>query len=178
MAALATLTHFATDGTTRDIPIASEFQQARSRHAATPVLASSPMRTWCSQGRLAAVLVIAAVGCGSSDQTGDGGVDAPSLCGDAAPCSAAQVCVSLQNCGTPQCLPVPDAGGCPAGSSATASCPGTGQPGCVGGCPATFTCEARPATCSSTVDCTCAASLCAPGTCIATMGNKVACQGF
>ena len=114
----------------------------------------------------------------SGGQTADGGTDVPSLCGDAAACTSAQVCVSQQSCGTPDCQPVPDAGTCPAGTSATPTCPGTGKPGCVAGCPATFSCEARPAACATAVDCTCAASLCSPGTCIATMENKVACEGL
>ena len=53
------------------------------------------------------------------------------------------------------------------------------ETGRVAGCPATFSCEARPAACVNVVDCTCAASLCSPrerG--IATMENKVACEGL
>lgn len=124
------------------------------------------------------MLIVAAivVGCGSSGNTAD--AEPPSACGDAAPCATNQVCVSQQNCGTLVCTPAPDGGVCPAGTSATPACPGTGRPGCYEGCPATFACEARPAACKTAVDCTCAASLCTPGTCIATMGSKVACEGI
>jgi hypothetical protein len=164
--------------------MAPEFRQARSRQVTGGVLASLAMGTWCSKGALAALLLAYAGGCGSGSQTsdaggdGDAGSDAPVSCGDAAPCTSAQVCVSQQSCGTSDCRPVPDAGTCPAGSSATASCPGTGRPGCLAGCPATFSCKSRPAACATAVDCTCAASLCMPGTCIATMENRVACEGL
>jgi hypothetical protein len=126
------------------------------------------------------MLIVAAIvaGCGA---TGGAVIDAgpPSPCGDAAPCATNQVCVSQQSCGNLVCTPPPDGGVCPAGTSATPACPGTGQPGCYEGCPATFACEARPAACTAAIDCTCAASLCSPGTCIATMGsNKVACEGI
>ena len=162
--------------------MAPEFRQARSRQVTDGVLASRAMGTWCSKGALAALLLAYAGGCGSGSQTsdagGDAGGDAAVSCGDAAPCTSAQVCVSQQSCGTPACMPVPDAGTCPAGSSATASCPGTGRPGCLAGCPATFSCKSRPAACATAVDCTCAASLCTPGTCIATMGNEIACEAL
>jgi hypothetical protein len=85
-----------------------------------------------------------------------------------------QLCVGHQNCGAMTCTPVPDGGSCPAGTSATPNCPDGGAPGCLGGCSTAFACEARPAGCA-TVTCACAAALCAPDTCLATMGNRVAC---
>jgi len=133
------------------------------------------MRTFSWNGALAALAILAAVGCSSGGQASDAAADGASACGDGGPCSSAQLCVSQQNCGTPACSPVPDGGVCPAGSSATPSCPGTGQAGCLGGCPVSFACQARPAACAATVDCTCAASLCAPGTCLGTTGSQVAC---
>jgi hypothetical protein len=39
----------------------------------------------------------------------------------------------------------------------------------------TYACQARPAGCGTTLDCSCAAALCAPGSCLDTMGSRVAC---
>lgn len=125
-----------------------------------------------------ALLAVAAVGCGSgggtSDAGTDGAADAPQMCGTVV-CAADQLCVSQQSCGTQQCNPLPASGMCPTGTTATASCPGTGQAGCIEGCSVTMSCLARPAGCAAAVDCTCAASLCAGSSCLATMGNRVAC---
>ena len=138
------------------------------------------MRTGPATGALLALLaVVAAVaGCssggGGSDGGADGAPDAPALCGDVV-CGANELCVSQQSCGTQQCTPVPASGSCPAGSTATASCPATGQPGCIEPCTPTFSCQTRPVDCAAGVNCICAAPLCAGSTCIATMGNRVAC---
>jgi len=130
---------------------------------------------------LLTLVVALTAGCGSSGKPsdagagGDAGSDAaPSACGDAGACATGQLCVSHQSCATMTCTPPPDGGACPAGTSATASCPATGQPGCLGGCPTTAGCQTRPAACA-TLSCSCAASLCAPDTCLATSGDHVAC---
>jgi hypothetical protein len=127
------------------------------------------------RGALLTLLLVA--GCKSSD-TADAGVSDASYdsgaCGDAAACSNGQLCVSQQNCGTSTCTPVPASGTCPAGSSQTPSCPDGGPPGCIAGCPVTYACKPRPAGCA-TLSCACAASLCSPDTCIATMNDRVAC---
>ena len=84
---------------------------------------------------LLALLVVA--GCGSSgspSDAGDAAIEVPELCGDAAACSTDQLCVSEQNCTAMVCTPVADGGSCPAGTSATPSCPDGGPPGCLGGC--------------------------------------------
>jgi len=126
---------------------------------------------------LAAIVALAA--CGSSGQSSDGGpgdapAEVPPLCGSAA-CSGDQLCVIQQNCTGLACTPPPATGGCPTGSTATSTCPDTGQPGCMENCPpATFSCQARPAECA-TLSCSCATALCAPAECIETMGNRVAC---
>ncbi|HXU06110.1 MAG TPA: hypothetical protein VN903_34385 [Polyangia bacterium] len=124
---------------------------------------------------IAAGVGVVAIGCGSGGGSQATDAATPAPCGDAAACAVTEVCVSVQGCGTSTCTPVPDGGTCPTGSTATATCPETGQPGCIGGCPVTYSCEARPAGCAAAVDCTCAAPLCSPGTCIATMGSRVAC---
>jgi hypothetical protein len=123
---------------------------------------------------LAALLVVfSPAGCKSSDGGGDAA--APLTCGDAT-CAVDQLCVGKQTCPDPTCTPLADGGVCPPGTSATPSCPDGGPPGCFQGCPAAqFSCVARPAGCA-TVDCSCAAALCAPGTCLETMGNRVACD--
>ena len=78
------------------------------------------MRMPSSKGALAALLLAAAVGCSSGGAvTSDAGTDAPSACGDAAPCTSGQVCVGEQSCGTAVCSPVPDGGAAaPAGGDA------------------------------------------------------------
>src|SRR5262245_25169448 len=126
-----------------------------------------------SIGRALLLVMLAAAGCGSSGAPSDAGDAAPEPCGEAAPCLSDQLCVSHQDCTAPTCTPA-DGGVCPAGTSATASCPGSGQPGCLGGCIVSFACEARPAGCA-TLSCACAAALCAPDTCLTTMGIRVAC---
>jgi len=129
------------------------------------------------QLRLALLAVgVALAGCSSGGETNsDAAVPGP--CGDAAPCTMQQLCVSVQLCGaTPTCMPVPDAGECPAGSSATPSCPDTGMPGCLAGCSVAYSCQARPAGCAASVDCTCAAPLCSPGTCLIAVAGRVACE--
>jgi hypothetical protein len=157
---------------TRDYRRATEFARVG--------VSIAHMRTGLARGALLALLAVAGApaGCssggGSSDGGTDGGPDAPPLCGDVV-CAASQLCVSQQSCGTQQCSPVPASGTCPPGSTATGSCPATGQPGCLEACAATFSCQARPAACAAMVDCTCAAPLCAGSTCIATMGSRVAC---
>jgi hypothetical protein len=121
--------------------------------------------------------MLVAPGCGSSGSTSDAGdaaIDVPGLCGDAAACSNDELCVSEQNCATMVCTPVVDGGSCPAGTSATPSCPDGGPPGCLGGCAVSYACAARPAGCA-TLSCACAAALCGSGTCLATMGARVAC---
>jgi hypothetical protein len=118
----------------------------------------------------ALLALLAVAGCKSSDSSDAG----PTMCGDAV-CPVGDLCVSKQNCGSLMCNPVPDAGVCPPGSTATSSCPDAGPPGCIAGCPeAQFSCEAKPGGCDP-VSCACAASLCGSGTCIATMGTRVAC---
>src|SRR5262245_13503098 len=133
------------------------------------------MRGRSSTGALLLAL-LAWVGCKSSESPGmDAG---PTTCGDAV-CPADELCVGHQeNCGAMLiCTPLPDGGLCPGGSSFTPSCPDGGPPGCFAGCPeAQFACEARPAACGATVDCTCAASICAPGTCVGAMNARVACR--
>jgi hypothetical protein len=125
-----------------------------------------------------ALLAIAIGGCKSGDgaNTGDAAAsDGPLTCGDAT-CTAGQLCVGKQNCGALTCNPLPDGGVCPPGSTATSSCPDGGPPGCFAGCPAAqFSCAARPGGCAE-LSCACTATLCAPGTCIATMGERVACE--
>ena len=127
--------------------------------------------------RLALIAVgVALAGCSSG---GDSKTDAavPSPCGDAAACATQQLCVSVQLCaGTPACTPVPDAGICPAGSSATSSCADTGMPGCLAGCSVSYSCQVRPTGCATSVDCTCAAPLCSPGTCLGAMAGRVSCE--
>ncbi|HMF42332.1 MAG TPA: hypothetical protein VKQ32_16785 [Polyangia bacterium] len=127
-----------------------------------------------SPALLALILV---AGCKSSE-TADAGVSDAAydsgLCGDAAACATGQLCVSHQNCTNLVCSPVPASGTCPSGTSETQSCPDGGPPGCIAGCAATFGCQPRPAGCA-TVDCSCATALCAPDSCIATMGDRVAC---
>ena len=62
------------------------------------------MRTRSWKGALLALLVVAAVGCSSSrwsDRRRRHCVPTP--CGDAAACPSAQLCVSEQSCGTPDC---------------------------------------------------------------------------
>jgi hypothetical protein len=129
---------------------------------------------------LLVLLAVAAAGagCGSSGGASDGGndaaADAPEMCGTVV-CADDQLCVSQQSCGTQQCTPPPASGQCPAGTTSTPACPATGQPGCLEGCTGTVSCASRPAGCGATVDCTCAASLCAGGSCLSAMGNRVAC---
>jgi hypothetical protein len=120
----------------------------------------------------ALLALIAVTACKSSEGGGDASA---TTCGDAV-CPAGVLCVSVQqNCGALTCDPVPD-GGCPAGTSATPSCPDGGPPGCIQGCPeAQFSCEDKPAGCDP-LACSCAAALCAPGTCLTTMGARVACR--
>ena len=138
------------------------------------------MRSRPARRALLALLAVAGAlaGCssggGSSDGSTDGAPDAPALCGDVV-CGANELCVSQQGCGTQQCTPVPASGMCPAGATATASCPATGQPGCLEACASTFSCQTRPVDCAAGVNCTCAAPLCAGTTCIATTGSRVAC---
>jgi len=120
----------------------------------------------------ALLALIAVAGCKSSEANGDASA---TTCGDAV-CPAGILCVSQQeNCGQTSCNPVPD-GGCPAGTSATASCPDGGPPGCIAGCPeGQFACVNKPAGCDP-LDCSCAASLCAPGICLKAIGARIACQ--
>jgi hypothetical protein len=121
--------------------------------------------------------LILVAGCKSSETSDAAVSDAASEtgpCGDAAPCTVSQLCVGRQNCGTLTCTPLPAGGSCPAGSSQTPSCPDGGPPGCIAGCPATYSCKPRPSGCA-TLDCSCAASLCSPDVCIATMNDRVAC---
>jgi len=128
------------------------------------------MRTWSLPYALLALMAVA--GCKSSEASSDASA---TTCGDAV-CPAGILCVSQQkNCGQTTCSPVPD-GGCPAGSTMTPSCPDAGPPGCIAGCPeAQFACADKPAGCDP-LACTCAASLCAPGTCLNAFGARVACQ--
>jgi hypothetical protein len=129
------------------------------------------------RGALLTLFLVSVAGCKSSE-TADAAVSDAAYdsgaCGDAAACSNGELCVSQQNCGTLTCTPIPASGTCPAGSSQTPSCPDAGPPGCIAGCPVTYACKARPAGCA-TLSCACAASLCSPDTCIATMNDRVAC---
>jgi hypothetical protein len=120
----------------------------------------------------ALLALVAVTACKSSESNGDASATA---CGDAV-CPAGVLCVSKQkNCGQLSCDPIPD-GGCPPGTSATASCPDGGRPGCYAGCPgAQFSCEGKPAGCDP-LTCPCVASLCAPGTCLGATGARVACM--
>ena len=171
-----------------DSSTAPEFRQARSRCLTSGVLASIAMRTRSSKGGLAAALLVAATvgvlapAVQTTNASADAGGDASAPCGDAAACTSGPGVSSgpaeLRRCGLPAGSPTPAL--VPPDSSATPTCPGTGQPGCLAGCPATFSCEARPAVCADRRrrNCACAASLCAPGTCIGATGNKVACEGL
>jgi hypothetical protein len=119
----------------------------------------------------ALLALIAVASCKSSEANSDASA---TTCGDAV-CPAGVLCVSRQNCGPLTCNPRPDSGICPPGTAATPSCTDGGPPGCYAGCPeAQFSCEDRPAGCDP-LACSCAASLCAPGTCLETMGARVAC---
>jgi hypothetical protein len=133
--------------------------------------------------RYALLTLLIAAGCSSNGGTDgglrdgamvDGGGDASASCGNTT-CTADQLCVSRQDCGTVACTAVPASGVCPSGTSATASCPGTGTAGCLGGCTPTFSCQARPAGCTPTLSCACVSTLCAPDTCLAAMDDRVAC---
>jgi hypothetical protein len=84
-------------------------------------------------------------------------------------CSDREVCVHPTCCQAagPKCNPLPASGVCPAGSYPY-TCPGTQQQGCQEQpCkPAEPFCTPLPAPCSDSLDCTCAATLCAPTLCM------------
>jgi hypothetical protein len=93
--------------------------------------------------------------------SGDGGV------GCSPPCGPGQVCVSNQTVGGGEPFP-DDAGNCP---------PGTVHAGDRCAPPPTYSCAPTPSACTSGLDCTCAASLCAnPSGCVSTSPGQVNCQ--
>jgi hypothetical protein len=93
-------------------------------------------------------------------------------------CDAGHLCATAIGGGGPgECLSLVD-GGCPDGSSYTATCPvGLPGPGCVPspGGSSTLGCVAIPAACGARPDCSCLFAACSVGQCLMVSGTALTC---